>query len=126
MQDYGSLVPRPFPSPVFDRLQYAKTEGEGLEKENVTVSSSWTRYYKKDLDILRRAPPPSRLPDVTHVTLPGLPPPSLVTSRNVRQDSGAFLLTTELFERANQIVACPITRAAHWHTSACGMLIGDD
>ena len=25
-----SLVPRPSPAPVFDRLQYAKTEGEGL------------------------------------------------------------------------------------------------
>ena len=25
-----SLVPRPFPPPVFDRLKYAKTEGEGL------------------------------------------------------------------------------------------------
>ena len=25
-----SLVPRPFPPPVFDRLQYANTEGEGL------------------------------------------------------------------------------------------------
>ena len=54
---------------------------------------------------------------------------SLVTSRknlptenpsgNVRQDSGAFLLTTELFERVNQIVARPITRAAHWRTSTC-------
>ena len=41
------------------------------------------------------------------------------SSGNVRQDSGAFLLTTELFERANQIVACPIIRAAHWRTSAC-------
>ena len=40
-------------------------------------------------------------------------------SGNVRQHSGAFLLTAELFERANQIVACPITRAAHWRTSAC-------
>ena len=29
-----SLVPRPFPPPVFDRLQYTKTEGEGLEKES--------------------------------------------------------------------------------------------
>ena len=47
---------------------------------------------------------------------------SLVTSRkqptenpsgNVGLDSGAFLLTTELFERTNQIVAFPITRAAH-------------
>ena len=36
---------------------------------NVTVSSSWTRYYKKDHKILRWTPPPSRLPDVTHVTL---------------------------------------------------------
>ena len=25
-----SLVPRPSPAPVYDRLQYAKTEGEGL------------------------------------------------------------------------------------------------
>ena len=25
-----SLVPRPSPAPVFDRLHYAKTEGEGL------------------------------------------------------------------------------------------------
>ena len=25
-----SLVPRPFPLPVFDRILYAKTEGEGL------------------------------------------------------------------------------------------------
>ena len=36
-QDFGvwiithcSLVPRPFPPPVFDRLQYANTKGEGL------------------------------------------------------------------------------------------------
>ena len=29
-QDFCSLVPRPFPPPVFDRLQYAKTEGGGL------------------------------------------------------------------------------------------------
>ena len=28
--DLSSLVPRPFPPPVFDRLQYANTEGEGL------------------------------------------------------------------------------------------------
>ena len=47
---------------------------------------------------------------------------SLVTNRkqptenpsgNFGLDSGAFLLTTELFERTNQIVAFPITRAAH-------------
>ena len=28
--DCASLVPRLFTPPVFDRLQYAKTEGEGL------------------------------------------------------------------------------------------------
>ena len=40
-------------------------------------------------------------------------------SGNVGFDSGAFLLMTELFECANQIVACPITGAAHWRSSAC-------
>ena len=34
-------------------------------------------------------------------------------SGNVGLGSGAFLLTTELFERANQIVAYQITPAAH-------------
>ena len=29
----SSLVPRPFPAPVFDRLQYAKTEPETEEVE---------------------------------------------------------------------------------------------
>ena len=41
-------------------------------------------------------------------------------SGNVGLDSGAFLLTMELFECANHIVACPITGAAHWRPSACG------
>ena len=41
-------------------------------------------------------------------------------SGNVGLYSGAFLLTTELFERANQIAACPIARAAQWHPSTCG------
>ena len=40
-------------------------------------------------------------------------------SGNVGLNSGAFLLATELFEHANQIVACPITGAAHWRPSAC-------
>ena len=34
-----SLVPRPFPPQVFDRVQYAKTEGEGLG-ERVTCMTS--------------------------------------------------------------------------------------
>ena len=41
-------------------------------------------------------------------------------SCNVRLDFGAFLISTELFEHANQIVACPITQAAHWRPSTCG------
>ena len=31
----ASLVPRPFPPPVFDRILYAKTEGEGLSRSNL-------------------------------------------------------------------------------------------
>ena len=30
MEGESSLVPRPFPAPVFDHFQYAKTEGESL------------------------------------------------------------------------------------------------
>ena len=37
-----SLVPRPFPPPVFDRILYAKTEGEGL-RERVTCVTSGRR-----------------------------------------------------------------------------------
>ena len=40
-------------------------------------------------------------------------------SGNVELNSGAFLLTTELFECTNQIVACPIIPGAHWRPSAC-------
>ena len=40
-------------------------------------------------------------------------------SGKIRLDSWAFLLTMELFERANQIVACPITPAAHQCPSTC-------
>jgi len=29
--NFASLVPGPFPPPVFDHLQYANMEGEGLE-----------------------------------------------------------------------------------------------
>ena len=42
-----SLVPRPFPPPVFDRLQYAKTEGEGLG-ERVTCVTSGRREESED------------------------------------------------------------------------------
>ena len=36
---FCSLVPRPFPPPVFDRLQYAKMEGEGLGERVTCVTS---------------------------------------------------------------------------------------
>ena len=34
-----SLVPRPFPPPVFDRILYAKMEGEGLGERVTCVTS---------------------------------------------------------------------------------------
>ena len=34
-----SLVPRPFPPPVFDRILYAKTEGKGLGERVTCVTS---------------------------------------------------------------------------------------
>ena len=37
--DCASLVPRLFTPPVFDRLQYAKTEGEGLGERVMCVMS---------------------------------------------------------------------------------------
>ena len=37
-QDCISLVPRPSPAPVFDRLQYAKTEPEDLESVTSPVA----------------------------------------------------------------------------------------
>ena len=50
---------------------------------------------------------------------------SLVTSRiylrKVRLVKKGWILviSTELFERSNQVVACPITLAAHMRPSAC-------
>ena len=35
----SSLVPRLFPPPVFDRILYAKTEGEGLGERVTCVTS---------------------------------------------------------------------------------------
>ena len=39
MHPKGSLIPRLFPPPVFDRLQYANTEGEGLGIWSCAVTS---------------------------------------------------------------------------------------
>ena len=36
---HGSLVPRSFPPPVFDRILYANTEGEGLGERVTCVTS---------------------------------------------------------------------------------------
>ena len=60
---------------------------------NATVSSFWTKYYKKNFKILHQAPPPSRLPsrlsDVTHVTLSPRPPPSVFTY-SIRSKTGGW------------------------------------
>jgi len=42
MYQHPSLVPRPFPPPVFDRLQYANTEGEGLGDLVMCGYVGWT------------------------------------------------------------------------------------
>ena len=42
-----SLVPRPFPPPVFDRILYAKTEGEG-PGERVTCVTSGRREGRRE------------------------------------------------------------------------------
>ena len=67
---------------------------------NVTVSSSWTKYHKKDLKILRQAPPPSclpsRLPNVTHVTLFPRPSPSVFAYSMRSKTGGGNSLGTRL------------------------------
>ena len=52
---------------------------------------------------------------MTHTCMVYMEPekPTENPSGKVRLDSWAFLISTELFEPANQIVACPITPAAH-------------
>ena len=42
-----SLVPRPFPPPVFDHILHAKTEGEGLG-ERVTCVTSERREGRRE------------------------------------------------------------------------------
>jgi len=39
--------PRPFPPPVFDRLQYANTDGEGLGDLVACSSSHYECYFKQ-------------------------------------------------------------------------------
>ena len=41
-----SLVPRPFPPPAFDRLQYANTEGEGAGLGDL-VTCGYFRYVDR-------------------------------------------------------------------------------
>jgi len=42
---YISLVPRPFMPPVFVRLQYANTEGEGLENLITWSQHGWHHEF---------------------------------------------------------------------------------
>ena len=57
---------------------------------NVTVSSSWTQYYKKDLEILHWALPPVCLPIVSSHTvhMTKFPRPSLSTPSNQKLEAG--------------------------------------
>ena len=43
----ASLVPKPFPPPVFEHILYAKTEGEGLG-ERVTCVTSGRREGRRE------------------------------------------------------------------------------
>ena len=77
-----SLVPRPFPPPVFDRILYAKTEGEGLGEKKVLQEGPQGSSSGTGPRCL-----PSRLPDVTHVTLSPRPSPS-VFAYSMRSKTG--------------------------------------
>ena len=61
-RDFVSLVPRPFPPPVFDHLQYANTEGEGLGD---LVMCGYVRPPFTFQPALRVLPSTICLPDVT-------------------------------------------------------------
>ena len=134
-----TLVPKPFLLPVFDRLQYAKTEAEGLGESrswrqvNVRVDvrgavpdeESWgpsCNILSKKLETVTferqhqysllfgkpkadqckvviyndRAPPPSRLPDVTHVTLSPRLSPSVFAYCKQSKTGGGNGLGTRL------------------------------
>ena len=75
--------------------------------------SFWTRYYKKDLKILHRAPPPSCLPDVVHVTLSSRPsPPFLHTASDQKLDCGNGL-GTRLTRTCNKNANRQLTHVPH-------------
>ena len=66
---------------------------------NITVSSFWTRYYKKDFKILCPAPShclPSCLLDVMHVTLSARPSPSVFAYYKRSKTGGRNGLGTRL------------------------------
>ena len=124
----SSLIPRLLPPPVFDRLQCAKTEGEGLGEIVMCMTSCRHEgrheggkpgvdqpriyritscndavfrtlqsqvFYKMNLKILHRTPPPSCLPDVMHVTLSPRPSSLSVTASNQNREClGTRLLAT--------------------------------
>ena len=67
---------------------------------NVTVTSSWTRYYKTDINILCQAPPsiclPSCLSDVKDVTKSPRPSPFILAYCKQSKTGGGNGLGTRL------------------------------
>ena len=161
---WNSFVPRPFPPPVFDRLQYAKMEGEELgdlvmcmmsggqrvdrwgaqcaivvthklcddqsqiyqtmrcidSLSNNTVSSSWTQYCKKDLEILHWALPPVCLPIVrshtVHMTKFPRPSFSVFAYSKQSKTEGRAGLGTRLLLKHLRAYAIPVlsSQLAAW------------
>ena len=78
-----TLVPRHSHCPVFDRLQYAKTEGQ-----------AWSIYYASDINdchlqnLLGTKDKCMKCISLVSVNLPGLPPPFLHTVNGQKLDCG--------------------------------------
>ena len=68
---------------------------------NITASSFWARYYKKDLKILHRASPPSCLPsclpDIMHGIFSPKPSPSIFAYCKWSKTGGGNSLGTQLW-----------------------------
>ena len=79
--DFTSLVPRPFPAPVLIACSI-KTEGKAWEKD---ITRRTSRFF------VGHRPPsrlPSRLPDVTHVTLSPRPSPPFLYCKRSKLEPG--------------------------------------
>ena len=156
-----SLVPRPFPPPVFDSILYVKTEGEGLGERVTCMMSGWregrhkgavtdccnpqtlhrvyqttncidTVFWMLQFQVLgqnitrrtsrffiRHRPPsclPSRLPDVTHVTLSPRSSPSIFAYSMRSKAGGGNGLGTRLLKVSGLEVSNSFLLITPFHT----------